>query len=542
MKAVLHGSFVMATLAGLLLAVASASLYASPGAPEVRANGEILSGAWVDAPVPVAQFSGIPFALPPVGELRWRAPRPHITRQGKQQATGFAPACMQDGRMVDWYADVAEAFGHGPEVVERPAGVSEDCLYLNVWTPDVSPNAHLPVMVFVHGGSNKGGWSYEPNYIGQNLAAKGVVVVTITYRLGALGFFSHRGLDNGEGEPVANFALLDIRAAFEWVHQNIGAFGGNPANITGLGESSGAFDLADLLLADLDRGKGARSLFRRLILQSIGGPFRNRRTLAEEQAIGDLVAQNLGLDHEATAQQLRQLPATDVLDAAARLPAGHYFSAVIDGKSVSRHPQVVLNQLEASGIDLIAGTNADEWYMYLDRETTHNDVENWIAENAPDNRQALLNHIAAEQDPRRALDHLRTASRMLCPSRDLAARVNETGGQAWVYYFDRQRPGEGGTLLGAYHGAELPYVFDRHDDWLTTGDRDRALSSVIMDYWVRFATTGNPNGAGAAGWPAYSGKPPEILVLGDSIGTAPDNSQALCKLLGYGSWQQELEQ
>lgn len=542
MKAVLHGSFVMAALAGLFLAVASAPLFASPGAPEVRANGETLSGSWTDTPVPVAQFSGIPFARPPVGELRWRAPRPHIPRQGKQQATGFAPACMQDQRMVNWYADVARAFGHGPEVVKGPAGVSEDCLYLNVWTPDVSGDARLPVTVFVHGGSNKGGWSYEPNYIGKNLAAKGVVVVTITYRLGSFGFFSHRALDNGEDEPVANFALLDIRAAFEWAHQNIGAFGGDPGNITGFGESAGAFDLVDLLLADLDSGKGGRSLFRRLILQSIGGPVHNRRNLAEERAIGDLLAENLGLGGEVTAQQLRQVPADDVLKAADQLPAGHYFSAVIDGKSVSRHPQEVLNQLEASGIDLIAGTNADEWYMYLDRETTQKDVENWIAENAPDNRQALLNHIAAEQDPRRALDHLRTASRMLCPSRDLAARINETGGRAWVYYFDRQRPGEGGRQLGAYHGAELPYVFDRHDDWLTTGDRDRALSSVIMDYWVRFATTGNPNGAGAAGWPAYSGKPPEILVLGDSIGTASDNSLALCKLLGYGSWRQEVKQ
>ena len=180
--------------------------------------------------------------------------------------------------------------------------------------------------------------------------------------------------------------------------------------------------------------------------------------------------------------------------------------------------------------------------MYLDRDTTDKDVENWIAENEPDNRQALLDHIAGEQDPRRALDRLRTASRMLCPSRDLAARINETGGRAWVYYFDRQRPGEGGRQLGAYHGAELPYVFDRHDDWLTTGDRDRALSSVIMDYWVRFATTGNPNGAGATGWPAYSGTSPEILVMGDSIGTASDNSLALCKLLGYGSWRQEVKQ
>jgi para-nitrobenzyl esterase len=444
--------------------------------------------------------------------------------------------------MVDWYADVAEAFGHGPEVVGRPLGVSEDCLYLNVWSPDLSADARLPVMVYVHGGSNKGGWSYEPNYIGQNLAAKGVVVVTVAYRLGAFGFFSHRALDNDRGEPVANFGLLDIRAAFEWVKQNIGAFGGEPQNITGFGESAGAFDLADLLLADLGGGKGSESLFRRLILQSLGGPARVRRNLAEEQAIGDLLAQHMGLGNEATAQQLSQVSADDVLNAADQLPAGHYFSAVIDGNSVYRHPQEVLTRLDASGIALIAGTNADEWYMYLDRETTQREVENWIAENAPDKRRALLDHIAGEQDPRRTLDKLSTAKRMLCPSRDLAVRVSQAGGRAWVYYFDRQRPGEGGRRLGAYHGAELPYVFDRHDDWLITDDRDRALSAAIMDYWVRFAATGNPNGAGSADWRAYSGYPPEILLLGDSIRTAPDNSLELCTMLGYGSWRQEQEQ
>jgi para-nitrobenzyl esterase len=441
--------------------------------------------------------------------------------------------------MVDWYADVAEAFGHGPEVVEHPAGVSEDCLYLNVWSPDLSADARLPVMVYVHGGSNKGGWSYEPNYVGQNLAAKGVVVVTIAYRLGPFGFFSHRALGNDEGEPVANFALLDIRAAFEWVQQNIGAFGGDPGNITGFGESAGAFNLADLLLADLDRGKDSRSLFRRLILQSIGGPVRVRRTLAEEQAIGALLANNLGLSGEVTAQKLRRVPGKAVVKAAGQLPAGHDFSAVIDGTSVFRHPREVLARLDASGTDLIAGTNADEWYMYLDRETTHKDVENWIAEYAPGGRQALLDQVANERDPRRALDRLSTARQMLCPSRDLAGTVSGNGGRAWVYYFNRQRQGEGGQLLGAYHGAELPYVFNRHDDWLATDDQDKALSAVIMDYWVRFAATGDPNATGSPSWPAYTDEKPDVLILGDSTDVAPDTTLELCNLLGFGSWRKD---
>jgi len=326
------------------------------------------------------------------------------------------------------------------------------------------------------------------------------------------------------------------------VQQHIEVFGGDPGNITAFGESAGAFNLADLMLADQGRGDSAKSLFRRLILQSIGGPFRVRRTLAEEQATGALLAKNTGLSSAVTAQQLRQVPADDIVRAAAQLPSGHYFSAVIDGKSLPRHPLGVLAQLDASGVDLIAGTNADEWYMYLAADTTGKDVENWIAENAPGQRQALLDYFAVEQHPRRALDRLSTASRMLCPAHELAGRVSEQGGQAWVYYFDRQRPGEGGMQLGAYHGAELPYVFDRHDEWLTTADQDRALSALIMDYWVQFATTGNPNGAGSSHWPEYSGKQPEVLVLGDAIGAVADTSLGLCKLLGYGSWQQETRQ
>lgn len=539
MKAVLNATMVFSRLAGLLLLAGSASLFASSPAPEVQANGEILSGSWADTPVPVARFSGIPFARPPIGSLRWRAPQPHQPRQGKQAAQGFAAACMQDNGNVDWYAGVARAFGHGAEVVERPVEISEDCLYLNVWSPQLSAGARLPVMVFVHGGSNRGGWSYEPNYIGQNLAARGVVVVTITYRLGAFGFFSHSALDNGEGEPVANFALLDICAAFRWVHQHISAFGGDPENITGFGESSGAFDLADLLMVDLDTGNGNQSLFRRLILQSIGGPSRIRRTLAQEQEIGRELTASLGLAGDVTAEQLRDVPAADVLKAAGQLPSGHYFSAVIDGVTVPRHPLAVMGQVQAAGVELIAGTNADEWYMYLDRETSRKDLENWISENAPEHREELLEFTADEQDARRALDRMRTARRMMCPARFLAQTISNAGGRAWVYYFDRQRPGDGGEQLGAYHGAELPYVFDRHDAWLPTSETDRVLSSAMMHYWVQFARNGNPNGGRQPGWPVYTGQQPELLLLGDRIGSIADPSIELCKMLGPDPWRPE---
>jgi para-nitrobenzyl esterase len=170
-------------MTGVLLLLISASVIAGNN-PLLRANAEQLEGQWTDESKTVAVFKGIPFAEPPVGALRWRAPQPHQARVGNQDASEFAPACMQSSHIVDWYADVARMFGAEPGSTAEPNGISEDCLYLNVWTPNLAGREKGPVMIWFHGGSNKGGWSYEPNYIGANLAAKGVVVVTVAYRLG----------------------------------------------------------------------------------------------------------------------------------------------------------------------------------------------------------------------------------------------------------------------------------------------------------------------------------------------------------------------
>jgi len=500
-------------------------------APVVKANGEELLGEWTDTAEQIAVFKGIPFARSPAGELRWRAPQPHLPRAGRQEAIKFGPGCTQGPGQVNWYVGVAEAFGHGPEAVGRPNGMSEDCLYLNVWSPNPVSDASLPVMVFVYGGSNAGGWSYEPNYIGENLAARGVVVVTIAYRVGPFGFFSHPALDNAKGEPVANFALLDIRAAFQWVSRHIAAFGGDPENITGFGESSGAFNLVDLLLADLAQGGGGKSLFRRLVSQSIGGPAKHRKTLADEQVTGEFLATQLGLESEVSAERLRQIPAEEILEAAIQLPEDHYFSAVIDGKTVPRHPLEALRIARTAGVDLIAGTNADEWFMYVDESTTQEDVRDWVAENASEQQAALLAMVAGEPDARSAMDRLRTAQEMLCPSRHLATRINETGGRAWVYYFSRQRAGSGGERLRVYHGAELPYVFNQHDSWLPTDETDQALTGAILDYWVQFARTGDPNLAGRPQWPVHSRRDPAVMELGNRVGAMEAFSTELCKML-----------
>lgn len=176
-----------------------------------------------------AVFKGVPFAAAPVGERRWRAPTPPSPWSETRRAHDFAPACMQGPHIEDWYADVAEAFGAERSVVPAPSGVSEDCLYLNIWTPDLNPAEPAPVMIYFHGGSYRGGWSYEPNYHGMAFAERGVVLVTAAYRLGAFGYLAPPELASDEGRHPG---LLDQIAALEWVRDNIAAFGGNPANVT----------------------------------------------------------------------------------------------------------------------------------------------------------------------------------------------------------------------------------------------------------------------------------------------------------------------
>jgi len=496
--------------------------------PVVTANGEVLHGLWAGTDGHIAAFKGIPFAAPPVGELRWRAPATPTPRKGPQMATAYAPGCMQTTYSTDWYARVAAAFDHGPEVAARPVGVSEDCLYLNVWSPQLDPNARLPVLVWVHGGSNKGGWSYEPNYVGERLAAKGAVVVSIAYRMGAFGFFSHPALDNGENEPIANFGWLDTHAAMQWVADNITIFGGDPENITGIGESSGAGDLSDWLAA----GIGKTGLVRRMILQSSASSLAQRRTLADEQATGLRLVNSLGLEAETTAKRLREIPAVDLLAATDSELQGHYFDAVIDGLTMIERPMESLLRAETASVDVLIGTNADEWYMYIDQGTSRADLIKWVNANAPEHADALLAEIEEENDIRRAMDRLGTAKNTLCPSRYLAARVTELGGRGWVYLFSRQRPGAGGEKLGAYHGTEIPYVFDMHDDWLPGEEIDHALTDAVMDYWIQFARNGDPNLPGSPEWPLYGGANPMVMELGDNIAAMEPHDARLCALLG----------
>jgi para-nitrobenzyl esterase len=513
----------------LLSAWSNAAAAAVPPVPEAIVDGQLLKGEWVAGQKRVAAFRGVPFAAPPVGDLRWRLPRPLLSTAGVRQAQQFAPACMQARSMIDWYARVAGAFGHGPEVVEGPVGTSEDCLYLNVWTPVEETGPGLPVLVFVHGGSNAGGWSYEPNLRGANLAAGGAVVVSVAYRLGVFGFFAHPALEEEAGVPAANFALHDLRVAFRWVREHIAAFGGDPGRVTAFGESSGALNLVDLLAAS--RGDGTPP-FQRLVLQSLGGSLSERQTLAEEQATGTALIGHLGLSGEVSAQRIRDIPAAELLAAVEKLPEEHYHDGVIDGHLLTAAPADILAGSDLADAELIVGTNADEWLMYLPEDSGEAELQAWIEAHAPGSTEALKALPGNEADPRRRLDRLRTAREMQCPSLWLAGRVSAAGGSGRAYQFRRVRTGAGGVILGAYHGAELPYVFATHDDWLPTDSADRRLTAAMQAYWLAFARTGKPDVSGQPAWPMYRDDAPDVLVFGDVITPSRSRARDLCDLFG----------
>lgn len=423
----------------------------------------------------VQAFLGIPFAKPPIGELRWERPIPIERPQGKVDATSFKPACMQTGSGLAWYHGMMSRVGVDPSLMKGP-DFSEDCLYLNVWT-DGDVSSAKPVLVFIHGGSNTGGWSYEPNYRGEALAARGVVVVTVAYRLGVFGWLSHPDMN------IQNAGLHDLIAALDWVSENIAAFGGDPSRIVVSGESAGADNALHLALSPAMSDKLAG-----VIHQSAG--WSASSTLSPDIGFDlgkALVEHHLGPDGEFA--DLKYVAAEDLLESQVELFSEHYFSPIPDAETLPIPLEDIVEGDTFPRLDLIIGSNRNESLMYLPEGARLEDylegffpVESW---------EDIKQMLGADLSELAQLDRLRSAVQYTCPSLAVASAVNNAGGFAFVYRFDRVR--EGFESIGAYHGAELPYVFDTHDAWLPTSDTDLKITEALVDYWVGFLRDGWPS-------------------------------------------------
>jgi para-nitrobenzyl esterase len=485
---------------------------------EITAGNEILIGQYTDQTMAIAAFKGIPYAAPPVEERRWQAPQKHQPRTGKQLATKFANACYQDNYNTQWYQKVGKAFGVAPEMFIDP-NFSEDCLYLNIWTPSLHKNKKLPVMVWIHGGSNKAGWSFEQNYIGTQLAQQGqVIVVSIAYRLGVFGFISHPELT--QNNTPANFGLLDQIEALKWINKHIEQFGGDSSNITLFGESAGAANIGNLILSP-----PADGLFQRAISQSGGFQLWNNADLKSQQTFGHDLAIALDMtDNSLTT--LKKESAKVLFNKAKQDFPEYYYGASVDGYVL---PDTALNLLFSSklSVDLLIGSNQDEWLMYLDNSPEK--LTEMINSYPKEIHHILKNRAQQEQSIAQGHDQASTLIDMVCPGYAYAQQIVKSNKRAYIYRFKQVRSGKGGNQLQAYHGAEIPYVFNSHDDWLTTNKEDQALTTAMIRYWTNFAKNGDPNDpkfTDLPNWPQFDENDPKVLALSEktSVIAAPDFS------------------
>lgn len=454
----------------------------------VRVEQGQLSGVQGSSPE-VRVYKGVPFAAPPVGNLRWKAPKPAADWPGVRKADQFSATCMQT------------PYPEGSLYRGEPQPVSEDCLYLNIWTAAKSASEKRPVMVWIHGGAFTRGSGSLPTYDGETLAKKGVVLVTVNYRLGIFGFFAHPELtQESEHHSSGDYGILDEIAALQWVQKNIAAFGGDPKNVTIFGESAGSWAVNVLVASPLAKG-----LFHRAIGES-GGNFGVMTKLADLEKSGS---------KSGSVQDLRAKSADDVL----KMTGG--FSVNVDGWLLPTDVMTIYENGKQSDVPVLIGSNADEGTAFMPPKITLAGYEATAKQRFGAHADAFLKLYPAKSDEeawKASADLMRDST--FGVQMRIWARMQEKTGKApaYLYYFSRVPPGPAGEHYGAFHASEISYVFGTGDiakrPWQ---EADHKLSDAMSSYWVNFATKGNPNGKGLPAWPAYDEKKDLAMGLGDKI-------------------------
>jgi para-nitrobenzyl esterase len=460
----------------------------------------------------VRVFRGIPYAAPPVGKLRWSDPQPAAHWNGVRKADEFGPMCVQP------------AF-RGQNSTSTQPKMSEDCLFLNVWTAATSASERLPVMVWIHPGGYQTGSGSTPGYDGEALAKKGVVLVTINYRLGVLGFFSYPELTKeSEHHASGNYGLMDQVAALEWVQKNIAGFGGDPRRVTVFGDSAGSSSISNLMGSPLAKG-----LFQRAIGESgawMGISLTHTRILAEAEQAGLRTAEEL---HAQSLDDLRAKSAEDLVK------GGRGGGPVIDGWFLPEQVESVFAEGKQNDVPLLAGSNKDEGTFFLQPTTAEKFIER-SRTRFGDQADAFLKLYPAGSDEEANLSQLAAFRDELAFVMRIWVRAQRKAGysKAFLYYFTHEPPppvgstSRGGLGSGATHGAEAQYVFENLLPPRVWTDVDHQVSGMLSSYWVNFATKGDPNGNRLAKWPAFDDKRNDRpMVLGDraEIGPAPNRAQ-----------------
>jgi para-nitrobenzyl esterase len=482
-----------------------------PSNPIVKTRYGTVSGV-TDPVSQVSSFKGLPFAAPPVGDLRWRPPMPPAAWKGVRDATQFGSSCMQrvHGDFLPWTKEF---------LVQNK--VSEDCLYLNVWTPSIAKSANLPVVVFIHGGAFTEGSGAISIYDGTHLASTGVVVVTINYRLGVFGFLAYPGLTaESSHHSSGNYALLDQIAALRWVQGNIRAFGGDPHRVTIWGQSAGAFSVGALLASPVAKG-----FFQRAQADSgLGIVSLPMPDLAAAEQGGLRFA---AAHHAKNLAALRAIPAAELLSG----PSDHFlrFEPIVDGWVLPATPNALNRTGGDNDVPVITGYQANDNMLFSPPISSAADYDARV--------RRLYGFMSGEFErlyPAGNLEQMKQAIVESNRERDRVSmflwasdRVQHHTSPVYTYFFDRGIPWPQHPEYGAFHTGEIPYFFRNLDGldrpWQPV---DHEVSRIASSYLKAFAATGNPNAADLPEWPAVNPASPETQEIGAKTHPMPLASPA----------------
>ncbi len=518
----MKNSLIAMLLFAVMLAVAPCAFTQIQAA---RVTGGEVSGILVDG---ISIFKGIPFAAPPMGERRWKSPQPVIPWSGIRTAEAFAPGCMQDTSMA--------------KVMGAPDTVSEDCLYLNVWTSAKTPKERLPVIVWIYGGGFSGGMTSVPMYDGEKLARKGAVVVSVAYRVGPFGFLAHPDLSRESGKGSGNYGLEDLIAGLQWVRRNVSRFGGDPSQVTIFGHSAGGMAVSMLAASPYARG-----LFHRAICMS-GGSFAPPRfdeeagqdvpSLKLAETLGAAFLKKLGVGD---IQAARALGAEQIQKGSAG-GAGRFWP-VADGHILPGDQYELYSKKRFNDTPILIGTTSDEAGTFRQMKTTPDEFEKQVRSGYGPHADAILKAYphATDAEAARAAKGLRRETTFAWHTWTWARLQSQHGkGKAYVYFFDHHTPD---NPDGAGHGTDVPYAFQTLGRGGPGGPpkaEDLALSDRISSYFVNFARSGDPNGPGLPQWPAFTEKDPKYMFFDASPSARPmPNLEKLKALDGYYAWRRE---
>ena len=464
----------------------------------------------------VTVFKGVPYAAPPVGDLRWRAPQAAKPWDGVLKADHFSASCMQGP---------PQSFGpFTAEFLIAPSPISEDCLFLNIWAPKINAHAGLPVIVFIHGGGFGSGSGAIGIYDGADLAAKGVVVVAINYRLGVFGFLAHPDLTaESTHHSSGNYGLMDQIAALRWLRTNVAQFGGNPRDVTIWGQSAGAFSVGDLLASPLAEG-----LFQRAQADS-GLGSRGIKIMDLKQAEDDGV--KFASEHHAQSiKELRAMPAEALLpDPKAGMDGGIGFAPIVDGWVLPDLPSTMNVKGTDNDVPVITGYQAGDTTLFAPRvnnlEEYNELIQKSYGEMAADFKK--LYPVLRVEDVKRTLDDSGRDRSRVSMFLWASAREKSHHKNVFTYYFDRAIPWPQHPEFGAFHTGEIPYFFLNFKALDRPWEKaDYTVANQVSSYLVHFATNGEPTGPGLTLWPPVNPDQPQTMELGVHTGVMPAADKA----------------